>query len=148
MRRLSGVVLAGVLLVLPAFSQPAHAQAKKFTIEGDAAVMTVSVNAQKTAEYEKIMARVKESLAKSTAPEAKQQLAGWKVVKALKPNADGTIYYFHILAPVPNADYTILELIYATTPDAEKRAIYDEYVATGAKTIGLSSGTVVSDFSK
>jgi hypothetical protein len=148
MRRLSGLLLAGAMLTLPAFTPAAFAQAKKFTIEGDMAVMTVSVSGAKTAEYEKIMTRLKESLTKSTAPEAKQQLAGWRIVKAAKPNADGTVYYMHMINPVPNADYTVLELIFATTPDAEKRAIYDEYIATGAKTIGLSTGMMVLDFSK
>ena len=39
------------------------------------------------------MTKLKEALTKSETPEAKQQLAGWKVVKAPKPMPDGNIVY-------------------------------------------------------
>jgi hypothetical protein len=36
------------------------------------------INPDKTADYEKVIATLKDTLSKSEAPEAKQQLAGWK----------------------------------------------------------------------
>jgi hypothetical protein len=37
-------------------------------------------------------------LSKSEAPEAKEQLAGWKVIKNAMPNPDGTIVYIHVIS--------------------------------------------------
>jgi hypothetical protein len=154
MRRLSAVLLAGAILMLPAFSQSALAQQaaapQKFTIAGDMAVLTVSVKADKTADYEEVMGKLKEALAKSEAPEAKQQMAGWKIVKSsAPPQADGTVLYMHFITPVPGADYGVMANIYAVVKDpTEIRAIYDKYVATGAKNLGLATGTVAVDLSK
>ena len=81
MRRLSGVLLAGAILLLPALSQNAlaarQAAPQKFTLDGDLALWSVSIRPDKTADYEAVLGKVKEALTKSAAPEAKQQLAGW-----------------------------------------------------------------------
>jgi len=152
MRRLSGVLLAGAMLMLPAFSQNAFAQAappQKFTMEGELALWSVAVNGDKTADYEKILAKVKEVLAKRDAPEAKQQLAGWKVMKMAKPMADGKVIYTHIITPVPGADYNILQLLYATITDpTEQKALYDMYRGAFASNLSLASGAIVVDLSK
>src|SRR5688572_29496613 len=116
MRRLSGVLLAGAILLLPALSTNAQAgQAaapQKFTMEGDLALWSVSIRPDKTADYEQILTKVKDALTKSQAPEAKQQLAGWKVIKATKPMPDGNIIYTHVITPAPGADYNILQVLY------------------------------------
>lgn len=151
MRRLSGFLLAGAMLVLPVFSHAAFAQAaapQKFLIDGEVAILSVSVNAAKTEDYEKVLAKLKEVLTTST-PEAKQQAAGWKVVKSSKPMPDGNIIYMHIINPVPGADYSVLQSIYAVVKDpAEQKALYDLYVGAGAKNLSLGTGSVVVDFSK
>jgi hypothetical protein len=151
MRRLFGVLLAGAMLILPAFAQSASAQQapQKFTIDGQQAVLIVSVKADKTADYESVLAKLKDALSKSEAPEAKQQAAGWKVVKWDKPQADGTIYYLHFITPVAGADYSVLQSIYAVVKDpTEQRALYDTYLGTGAKNLSLMNGSVAMDMSK
>jgi hypothetical protein len=150
MRPLSGFLLAGAVLLLPASSRPTFAQAaQKFTIDGQAAVLMVAVNPAKTAEYEQVLTKLKDVLTNSDMPEAKQQAAGWRVVKPLKPQADGTLLYLHLITPVPGADYAILQSIYKAVKDpTEQKALYDTYVGTGAKNVGLLTGTVVLDFSK
>jgi hypothetical protein len=150
MRRLSGILLGGVL-VLPLGAQPAFAQAaaQKFTIDGQAAVLMVSVNAARTAEYEKVLNKLKEVLAKSEAPEVRQQIAGWKVLKPLKPQPDGTIIYMHLITPVPGADYQILANIYQVVKaPEEQKALYDMYLSTGAKNVGLVTGSIALDFAR
>ena len=139
MRRLSGVVLAGAMLILPAFSQhafaqeaaaqPAAAAPQKTTFEGDAVVWIFAVNPGKDADYEQVITKLKESLAKSTAPEAKQQAAGWTVTKSTKPlTNDGSSTYIHIISPVvKGADYSIVNIVYSTSSDEEKRAFYELY---------------------
>lgn len=150
MRRLSGLLLAGAMLV-PAFSHAAFAQAApppKFTIDGEVAILSVSVSAGKTADYEQVLTKLKEVLNNST-PEAKQQAAGWKVVKSSTPLPDGNIIYMHIINPVPGADYSVLQSIYAVVKDPmEQKALYDLYVGAGAKNLSLGFGSVVADFSK
>ena len=91
MRRLS-VVLAGAMMILPAFSQsiraeqaapaaaqPAAAQpaaqpaAPKTTLEGDTAIILYASNPGKDADYEQVIAKLREALGKSTDPQAKEQ---------------------------------------------------------------------------
>ena len=151
MRRLSGLVLAGAMLILPAFAQPAVAQQapQKFTISGDMAVLMVAVNADKTADYEQVLAKLKDALSKSEAPEVKQQMAGWKIVKTPMPQKDGTIVYLHFITPVAGADYSVLQNIYTVVKDpTEQKAIYDQYVGTGAKNLSLLTGSVALDMGK
>jgi hypothetical protein len=153
MRRLSGVLLAGAILLLPALAPSAQAAGQaapqKFTMEGDLALWSVSIRPDKTADYEQVLTKVKEALQKSQAPEAKQQLAGWKVLKAAKPMPDGNIIYTHVITPVPGADYNILQVLYATFTDpTEQKNLYDLYRGAFAGNLGISSGTVVADLSK
>jgi hypothetical protein len=151
MRRLSGVLLAGAMLVLPALSHNAYAQAAptKFTMDGDLSLWSVAINADKTADYEKILAKVKEVLGKSSAPEAKQQMAGWKVIKMAKPMPDGKIIYTHVITPVPGADYNILQVLYATITDpTEQKTLYDLYRGAFAGNLSLAGGAIVADMSK
>lgn len=151
MRRLSGILLAGAILLLPAFSQNAFAQAapQKFTMDGELSLWSVAINADKTADYEKILARVKDVLSKSSEPEAKQQLAGWKVMKMAKPMPDGKIIYTHIITPVPGADYNILQLLYKTITDpTEQKTLYDMYRGAFGGNLSLAGGAIVADMSK
>jgi hypothetical protein len=152
MRRLSGVLFAGALLLLPAFAQnalAAQAAPQKFTLEGDLALWSVSVRPDKTADYEQVLGKVKEALQKSQAPEAKQQLAGWKVIKGAKPMPDGNIIYTHVITPVPGADYAVLQVLYAAFPDpAEQKSLYDLYRGAFVGNLGISFGTVAVDLAK
>jgi hypothetical protein len=169
MRRLSGVVLAGAMVMLPAFSQSASAQAapaaqqpaaeqaagqpaaeqkpavQKLTYEGDTVIIAYQTNAGKDADYEQVIAKLKDALAKSTEPQAKQQAAGWTVTKLSKPlQADGGSTYLHVINVVPGADYSIVNIVYAASNDEEKRAFYELY--KGALKGGLVqwNGTTVS----
>jgi hypothetical protein len=139
MRRLSGIVVAGALLVLPAFALNGHAQEaaapqggaapQKTTYNADTVIVMYAVNPGKDADYEQVIAKLKEALGKSTAPEAKQQLAGWKVVKSQKSlTNDTSSTYIHVISPVvKGADYSIVNIVYAVSTDDEKRAFYDLY---------------------
>jgi hypothetical protein len=152
MRRLSGVLLAGAMLLLPAFSQNGFAQQapQKLTFDGDAVIWMVTVKPDKTADFEAVLAALKDALQKSDTPEAKQQAAGWKVVKGVKPQPDGTIIYTHIISPVvKGADYSVLQNIYTVVKDpAEQRVLYDKYAGAFAATLLQVPFTMVSDLSK
>jgi hypothetical protein len=155
MRRLSGLLLAGAIMMLPVFSQDyvrAAEQAaapQKTTYTGDAVIQAVSVNADKVADYEAVMGKLKEALAKSARPEAKAQAAGWKVFKNAVPNPDGTLVYVHVINPViKDADYSILNNAYEAVPAAEQRALYDTYRAALKAPLFVIQGALTSDFGK
>jgi hypothetical protein len=131
MRRLSGCLLAGALLLLPAFHGDGglNAQSKELTFDGDTAIITVAIRPDKTADFEQIMKDVGVALMKSDKPERKQQAAGWKVVKSVTPLKDGNIAYMHVIDPVvKGADYTILTILYeGNTDPAAQRALFEKY---------------------
>jgi hypothetical protein len=145
-------------MMLPAFSQSAFAQdaaaqpaaqqpaAQKVTYDGDTVLIAYSINPGKDADYEQVLTKLKDALAKSTDPKAKEQAAGWKVTKLAKPlTQDGASTYLHVISPVVSgADYSIVNIVYAASTDDEKRAFYELY--KGALKGGLMqwSGTTVS----
>ena len=151
MRRLSGVLLAGAVLILPAFSQAAFAQSppQKITYTGDVVLAAYTVNADKVGDYEKVMAQLKDALSKSPRPEAKQQLAGWKVVKNAMAQPDGSFLYIHVINPVKDADYSITNLVYEVVTDpGERTNFYNLYRGALKAALFVIQGPVVSDFSK
>jgi hypothetical protein len=126
------------MLVLPVFALNGHAQEaaqpqaaapQKTTYNADTVIVMYAVNPGKDADYEQVIAKLKEALGKSTAPEAKQQLAGWKVVKSQNSlTKDTSSTYIHVISPVvKGADYSIVNIVYAVSSDDEKRAFYDLY---------------------
>ena len=153
MRRLSGLLLAGAILLLPAFSQGhgnafAQAAPQKFILDGEAAVWTVGIKAGKGADYEKIMAKLKEGLSKSDKPEKKQQAMGWKLVKMNTPQPDGTVVYVHVINPVvAGADYGVMAVLYQLFP-TESQQLYDLYRGAFDKNMGLIPGSIVLDMAK
>ncbi|MGE0446564.1 MAG: hypothetical protein AB7P99_15160 [Vicinamibacterales bacterium] len=142
MRRLSGVLLAGAVLLLPAFSQNASAQgaeqaapaqqqtaqANKLTFTGDTVVWMFTINAGKEADFEEVVQALKMALASGATPEAAQQAPGWKILKG-PAQPDGSIVYTHLISPVvPNADYGVMANIYAAVKDpTQQKALYDKY---------------------
>jgi hypothetical protein len=152
MRRLSGVLLAGAVLILPAFSQTAFAQAapQKTTYTGDMVLAAYVVNADKVADYEKVIATLKDALTKSSRPEAKQQLAGWKIVKNSANQPDGSALYVHVITPVVrDADYSITNLVYEVVKDpAEQKTFYDLYRGALKQALFVIQGPMTADFSK
>src|SRR5512139_1499593 len=81
----TGVALAGAMLLsAPAFAQDAPAQpaAPVLPIDGDAAVISILIKPDKTADFEFVLNKLKDALQKSENPERKKQAAGWKVFKS------------------------------------------------------------------
>jgi hypothetical protein len=141
--------------MVPAFSHRdgdvfAQAAPQKTTFTGDLVIQAFAINPDKTADYEKVLAQLKDALSKSAAPEAKQQLAGWKVIKNATPNPDGSIVYIHIISPVvKDADYSLMNNIYAVVKDpAEQKTVYDMYRGALKQALFVIQGPMVADLSK
>jgi hypothetical protein len=131
--------------------QPAQqqSQASKLTFDGDVALWSVAIKPDKTADFEQVIAKLKEALQKSDKPEAKQQAAGWKIMRGVK-DGQGNVIYTHIINPVvPGADYSVMEIIYGAFPDPMVRQqMYDLYRGSFAQNLGANVGHVVADLSK
>jgi hypothetical protein len=143
------------MLVVPALSHGhgdlfAQTAPQKTLFTGDVVIQAFAINPDKTADYEGVITKLKDALTKSEAPEAKQQLAGWKVIKNATPNPDGSIVYIHIISPVvKTADYSIMNNIYYVVKDpAEQKAVYDSYRAAMKAPLFVIQGPLVNDLSK
>jgi hypothetical protein len=121
----------------PSGQQPAQqpaAQTPGRTFSSDAGMLFNMIKPDKTADFEAIVARVKEALEKSPNPIRKQQAAGWKVFKSVEPGMalpDGTravLYIFYIDPAVKDADYTITKILAEAFP-SEVQDLYNKLVA-------------------
>jgi len=91
----------------PPAQQAAAAPAKR-VFASDAGLVLNFIKPDKTADFEAVMAKLKEALQKSTKPERKQQAASWKVFKSPEPAAGGNVLYVFVIDPsVKEADYTV-----------------------------------------
>jgi hypothetical protein len=127
---------AGVLSATTAFAQAtpaAPAQAapaaapSPFVFPGDAGVILNFVKADKTADFEMVLGKAKEALAKSEKPERKQQAAGWKVFKATEPGPGGAAIYVFVIDPtVKGAEYSVGNILVEGF-GAEGQTLYKTY---------------------
>jgi len=153
MRRPFGSLLAAMLVTLLCVQ---HAQAQqaaappKVTFTGDIVLWAFTVAPDKTADYEQVLAKLKAALQKLETPEAKQQLAGWKIIKNSAAQPDGSILYIHVLSPVvKDADYSITNIVYAAFPDNKERtAFYELYKGSVKAAFFTIQAPIVADFSK
>ena len=63
-------------------------------LEGDAAVIILLIKPDKTADFETVIAKYKEALAKSDKAPRKEQLAGMKFFKSPTAMGGNTVYIF------------------------------------------------------
>jgi hypothetical protein len=143
------VLVAGVFLAYRLGLQASAGDASgglQFT--GDVALWTVAIKPDKTADYEKVLMRVRDALQKSDDPQRKQQAGGWRVLKVTEPLPDGTVAYVHLITPVvAGADYTLMKPIYDAFP-SESQEMYALYRGAFAKNLALATGNLVVDMSK
>ena len=150
MGRMCRVSLAvALLLCSEEFETRGGAQgAQTLTFEGDTAYWAVAIKPDKTADFEAVIAKLRDGLMKSDKPERRQQAAGWKIVKLSKPLPDGNVTYVHMVSPVVRgADYTVMQVLYDEFPE-ERQALYDLYRGAFANSLAMAAGSVVVDMTK
>lgn len=109
------------------------------TFTSDAGMFFNQIKPDKTADFEMIMGRVKEALAKSTDPVRKQQAQSWKMFKSVEAGPGGNVLYLWVMDPaVKGADYTITKILAEAFP-SEVQELYkklvDCYPAQGGQSI-------------
>ncbi len=109
-------------------AQDAAAKEKPtLAFQNDAGLIIFYVKPDKTADFEELMTKLKDGLAKVDAPEAKQMLAGMKLFKT--PVAAGAQVASYVLFADPvvkNTEYRLLTLLYKAYP-AEAQALYQKW---------------------
>src|SRR5215208_1438584 len=156
-RRMALGLVAGTLSATTVFAQTAPAQPPaagaqaapaKRTFANDGGMVLNFIKPDKTADFEAVIAKLKEALQKSEKPERKQQAASWKVFKSPDPAAGGNVLYVFTIDPaVKDADYTVSTILAEAFPQ-EVNALYKQYAeayASGQNFVNLS---LVSDLGK
>jgi len=144
-RRIAVGLVVGALSATTVFAQAAPAQqvtpvsnARLFA--ADAGMVLNFIKPDKTADFEAVMARLKEALQKSEKPERKQQAAGWKVFKSADPAGANVLYVFIIDPSVKGADYQVSNIIAEAFPTEANELLkkYAEAYAQGMNILNLN----------
>jgi hypothetical protein len=109
----------------PAAQAQAVSNARIFP--NDAGMVLNFIKPDKTADFEMIIGKLKEALAKSEKPERKQQAAGWKVFKSADKAGENFLYVYVIDPSVKGADYQVSNIIAEAFPAAEANEILKKY---------------------
>ena len=134
--RLGWIVLGLVIGVMssaalgartPAVQQAPAAAKSPYVFASDAALILNFIKADKTADFEMVMAKLREALAKSDKPERKQQAAAWKIFKAAEGGPNGSVIYVSLMDPaVKGANYDVMLVLSEVFPK-EVQALYETY---------------------
>lgn len=129
-------------------AQQAQAAPTARVFASDAGMVLNFIKVDKTADFEAVVAKLKEALQKSEKPERKQQAATWKVFKSPDPAAGGAALYVFMIDPsVKGADYTVSNILAEAFP-AEVNALYKQYADAYASGQNFVNLTLVSDLGK
>jgi len=127
----SGMALAAVMLVGAPVAQAQDVAAQQpaapvLALDGDIALITILIKPDKTADFETVLAKLKEALAKSEKAERKQQAAGWKVFKSTQMAQGNAVYIMRIDPVIKGQEYDISRLIAEVFP-VEVQQIFELY---------------------
>jgi hypothetical protein len=94
---------------------------------GPAGMVLHAIKADKTADFEAVMTRLRDLLALSSSDVRRTQGAGWRVFRQASPLADGAVLYVSFLDPViANAEYDVPRLLAEVAP-AEAAQLYERF---------------------
>jgi len=112
----------------------------------DAGIIFNQIKPDKTAEFESVMARLKEALQKSTDPVRRQQATGWRVYRSVEPGPNGSVLYLFLMNPaVKGADYTVSKILSDSFP-TEAQALYKQFSEAYAGGQSLVNLQLVQNF--
>jgi hypothetical protein len=111
-----------------AAQEPAKEPAKPvLTLEGDAVMITMLIKPDKTADFEDVIAKYKEALAKNDKVAArKQQLDGMKFFKSSQQAQGNAMYIIYVEPVIKGEEYDISRVIAEVFP-VEVQAIFEKY---------------------
>jgi hypothetical protein len=113
----------------------------------DAGMVLNFIKPDKVADFEMVMGKLKEALAKSENPQRKQQAASWKVFKSADPAGANVLYVYVIDPAVKGADYQVSNIIAEAFP-AEANDILKKYADAYAQGMNILNLVVLQDLGK
>jgi hypothetical protein len=125
-------VLATMLVLPPAAdaqsNTPANADTAKpvLTFDSDSVLITLLIKPDKTADFEFVLARLKEALANSPNPTRQAQAAGWRIFKATQMAQGNAVYIMRIDPVIKGQEYDITRLIAEVFP-VEVQDLFTKY---------------------
>jgi hypothetical protein len=151
-RRCAFVALALAVAVLgagvaytqqaPAQQQPAApSQVPTRILPADGAVILQYIKTDKAADFEAVMAKIKEGLQKSDSPERKQMATGWKVFKSPDPSGvdNATVFVMVIDPVVKGADYHPYRILLDSFPPEVAREFSTKYAESFVQGRGITT---------
>lgn len=109
------------------WAQAAQAQAPGRVFASDAGMIINTIKADKTADFEMVVGKIKEALQKSEVADRKSQAASWRVFRVMEPGPNNSVLYvFWFDPPVKGADYTVSKILNEVFP-AEVQALYKTF---------------------
>jgi len=153
MLRIALGLVVGTLSAAPVFAQAAPAQAAQAaptarTFGNDAGMVLNFIKSDKTADFEAVIAKLKEALAKSEKPERKEQAKSWQVFKSPDPAQGGNVLYVFVINPaVKGADYTVSNILAEAFP-TEVQTLFKQYAESYASGQNFVNLSLVSDLGK
>jgi hypothetical protein len=148
--------LLGAVVLLPssaraqaAPAQQAQAVSNKREFPNDGGLVLNFIKPDKAADFEAVMAKLKEALAKSDKPERKQQAAGWKVFKSPDPAGANVLYVYIINPSVKGADYQVSNIITeAFGSGPETNDLLKKYAEAYAQGMNIVNLNLIQDLGK
>ena len=107
-------------------AKPAEPSKPVLTINSDAAIITLLIKPDKTADFEFVLNKLKEALNKSEKPERREQAAGWKIFKSSQMAQGNAVYIMRLDPVVKGQEYDITRLIAEVFP-VEVQEIFAKY---------------------
>ena len=130
----------------PAAQAQAAPAARLFASDGG--MVLNFIKPDRTADFEAVMAKLKEALQNSDKPERQQQAASWKVFRSPDPAADGNVLYVFVIDPsVKDADYTVSTILAEGFP-AEVQELFKQYADAYASGQNFVNLTLVTDLGR
>jgi hypothetical protein len=162
-RVLTGLAAAMAILTVPPVAavqtstqQSGRQPAEQATVASTARVFGAEtglvlnfIKPDKTADFEAVVAKLKEALSTSTNPVRKQQAASWRVYKSPDPAAGGTALYVFVVDPaVKGADYSVTTILAEAFSSTELSTLYKQYTEAYGPGQNFVNLALVSDLGK
>lgn len=123
----SGMALAACMLAGAGVAQAQEPEKPVLPLEGDAVMITMLIKADKTADWESVLAKYKEAMSKSEKPARKEQLAGLKVLKSGQAGPKGEAIYIMYFDPVVKGEEYDISRVIAEVFPVEVQEIFQKY---------------------
>ena len=95
-----------------------------YTFSTGAGLVFYYVKTGRAGDFETILGRLKEALAKAESPMLKQQALNWRIYKSAEPATDSTVFIFAFDPAITTATYDPLLALAQVLP-AEVQPLYD-----------------------